>query len=304
MALKITAWIQATRPPAQINLALPLIFGQLLAYKLVWVFFWDFALLLACYSLAMHLYIVFWNDWADQDADRHNQHPTPFSGGSRVLPDGLLAPRALFTAGAVAALAVLALGYLSTHYLDRPWTLLLFAAGTFLLWTYSIPPLRLNYRFGGEFLQALGVGVLLPQIGYYIHANAFAASTFIFPFFLHQLAIAIAFTLPDQDADKQSGKRTLATLISPKHAAEFAVFTGVIAQFLLLFIHPHGFILSPLNLPSLPLFLSFLLLFKLKTANDTIAALESTRKYTLAFVALTLTVGIFYILGIFLSNKV
>ena len=115
---------------------------------------------------------------------------------------------------------------------------------------------------------------------------------------------AIAFTLPDQDADKRAGKRTLATLIGAKHTAELAVFLSVIAQFLLLLVHPHGFILSPLNLPFLPLLLSFLLLPKLKPSNDTTAALESTRKYTLVFIALTLTSGTFYVLGIFLSTKV
>ena len=61
MEINLKSWLQAARPAAQINLALPLILGQLLAYKLAWVFRWDLALLLALYSLAMHLYIVFWN---------------------------------------------------------------------------------------------------------------------------------------------------------------------------------------------------------------------------------------------------
>ena len=298
MALKF--WLQAARAPAQINIALPLFLGQLLACKLVCIHRWDFTLFLMLYGLTMQLYIIFWNDWADRDADIRNPRPTIFSGGSRVLPDGLLATRDLFIAGAGAAVAVLALGYIFTRYLDRPWTLLLFALGTFLLWAYSIPPLRLNYYFGGELLQALGVGLLLPHIGYYVQANTFADATYILPFFLHQLAIAIAFSLPDRDADKNTGKRTLATWIGTKHAAEFAVFLGVLAQLILFITHPKDF--GVLNLPSLPLLFSFFLLPKLTTHKKTPEAQNTTRKFLLTFVALTIARSVFYILAIYLHN--
>jgi len=140
MELNLRSWLQAARPAAQINLVLPLILGQLLAYKLNGAFSFAMALPLAYYSFAMHLYIVFWNDWADHHADRQNQHPTIFSGGSRVLPDGLLTPRDLFIAGALAVFLVLSLGVVFTLRLDRPWTLLLFGAGTFLLGLIVSPP--------------------------------------------------------------------------------------------------------------------------------------------------------------------
>jgi len=305
MELNLRSWLQAARPAAQINLALPLILGQLLAYKLNGAFSFAIALPLAYYSFAMHLYIVFWNDWADHQADRQNQHPTIFSGGSRVLPDGLLTPRDLFNAGALAVFLVLSLGVIFTLKLDRPWALLLFGAGTFLLWAYSIPPLRLNYRGGGEILQALGVGLLLPHIAYYAQSNTFTDSTYLLPYFLHQVAAAIAFTLSDTDADKAAGKCTLATLIGRKHAAEFTVFLCVISQFILFFTtDSHGFILSPLNLPSLPLLLSFFILPALYTSNKTEVAKKKIRKYTLLFTSLTITTGVLYILGIFLSDKV
>lgn len=304
MELSIKSWLQAARPAAQINLALPLLLGQLLAYKSTGAFSFAFALPLAYYGLAMHLYIVFWNDWADQRADQQNHSPTIFSGGSRVLPDGLLTPRDLFIAGALAAFFVLSLGAVFTFKLDRPWTLLLFGAGTFLLWAYSIAPLRLNYRGGGEILQALGIGLLLPHIGFYAQSNTFADSTYILPYFLHQLAAAIAFTLPDRDADRTSGKRTLASAIGLMPASVLAVFCGGSAQFLLLTTHPHGFVLSSLGLSSLPLLLSLLILPALQFPTKTQTAQKRTRKYTLFFTTLTILAGVLYPMGIFLSDKV
>src|SRR5262245_43455275 len=47
------------------------------------------------------------NDFFDLEADRANRTPTAWSGGSRVLPDGLLPPRvALWAARALAAIAL------------------------------------------------------------------------------------------------------------------------------------------------------------------------------------------------------
>ena len=107
------------------------------------------------------------------------------------------------------------------------------------------------------------------------------------------------------DADKAAGKRTLATLIGRKHAAEITVFLGVISQFILFFTtDPHGFILSSLNLPSLPLLLSFFILPVLKAHKQTQTAEKKARKYTLLFTSLTIATGVLYILGIFLSDKV
>lgn len=300
--MKLSNWVQAARPPAQINLALPLLFGQFLAFKQSGIFSWTTALLLASYSLTMHLYIVFWNDWADHAADCYNETPSPFSGGSRVLQQGLLTPRALFVAGTLSAVLVFALGVLFTLYLDRPWTLLLFALGTLLLWAYSLPPLRLNYRGGGEFLQALGVGLVLPVVGCYIQADTPAEFGFILPYCGHQLAVAIAFALPDAAADRAAKKRTFAAVIGPKRAGALVVCCGILAQFSLFLIHPHGFLLSPLNLPTLPLLTSLALLPRIPSRDQSATPCRSSRNHTLAFVALTITTGVFYVLGIFLSD--
>ena len=79
------AWLQAARLPSAVNLQLPLLFGQTLAYATHGAVSAQLCLLLALYGLAMQLFIVFLNDWADRQADDLNETPTLFSGGSRVL---------------------------------------------------------------------------------------------------------------------------------------------------------------------------------------------------------------------------
>ena len=50
--------------------------------------------------------------------------------------------------------------------MGRPYVLLFAAVGLLLLWAYSFAPLRLNYRGGGELLEAAGLGGVMPLIGY------------------------------------------------------------------------------------------------------------------------------------------
>ena len=104
------AWLQAARLPSAVNLQLPLLFGQTLAYATYGAVYAQLCLLLALYGLAMQLFIVFLNDWADKQADVLNETPTLFSGGSRVLVERRIEPTTLLRAGLFSGVAVLALG--------------------------------------------------------------------------------------------------------------------------------------------------------------------------------------------------
>jgi hypothetical protein len=67
------------------------------------------------------------------------------------------------------------------------------AAALIVLWTYRFPPLSLDYR-GGEFLQALGLGLLLPLIGYYAQTGSWHPLPRVLfpPYIFLQLAAALA----------------------------------------------------------------------------------------------------------------
>ncbi len=249
---KLRTWLQATRPTAAVNLLLPLSLGQALAFQQTGLFSLPLCALLLLYGLLMQLYIVFLNDWADQKADALHTSPTPFSGGSRVLPEKKLRPHHLLYAGLVAGTCTLALGFALAFFYNRTWMPALFLAGLLLLWAYSLPPLRLNYRGGGEFLQALGVGLILPITAFYTQTNHLHPLPWppLLPYFLLQLSAAIAFTLPDCAADQRASKRTLASLSSTKKAAAIAVALGLLSH-LCLFLYDAPPLI--IYLPTLPL---------------------------------------------------
>ena len=254
------AWLQAARLPAALNLQLPLAFGQALAYATHGHFHTLLGIILALYGLAMQLFIVFLNDWADRQVDALNETPTLFSGGSRVLVEQRIEPGALMRAGLIAGGAVLALGLLLAAAYARPLAPVLFIGGLLLLWSYSLPPLRLNYRGGGELLQALGVGWVLPVAGFYIQAGNLPALypgekplsviALIAAYIYLQTTAAIAFTLPDAEADRRTGKRTLAALWGVQRAAAVAIALGLLTH---LFLYTSDMPRAISYLPALPL---------------------------------------------------
>lgn len=203
-------WVRSVRFPSQLTILLPLIVGQLLApHQDAAVFAWVLA-----YGLFDQLYIVWANDYADRHDDPRNPHPSPFAGGSRVLVDGLISPAALGRAAVVAALGVLGVASALVVQGGPPSLMALAVLSLALLWAYSFGPLRLSYRGGGELLQTLGVGGVLPLFGYVAQAGTWASFPWLLLSVFLPLALgtAIATTRPDEEADRTVGKNTFAAV--------------------------------------------------------------------------------------------
>ena len=227
----LRAWLKAARPLAQANIAGPLLLGQGLAFAKLGTFSWSVLGLVAAFGIADHLFIVFANDYADRDHDTGER--TLFSGGSGVLQNGDLAAKSLGRAAVVMGVSLLILGGLFVPH--SPWPLVLAIAALVLLWAYSYPPLRLSYRGGGEWLQGLGVGGVLPLFGYAAQAGELAS----FPWsvgagcVLLAASANIATALPDLVADRRAKKRTLAVKKGVVRAAWSCIGLSVIALYVL-----------------------------------------------------------------------
>lgn len=221
-ARAIGAWLRASRLASQSYIALPLLLGQVVAARvtgraldlgtLAWV---------QLFGLLDQLFIVYANDHADQETDRRNRTATIFSGGSRVLVEGRLSPRALGVAAVTCAAALMVLSTGLAIARGAPLLVLLAATAIFLLWAYSYPPLRLSYRGGGELLQMAGVAGVLPLYGYLAQGGALERFPWELTLFLlpTHLGCAIATALPDEPSDRESEKRTLPARVGGERAA-------------------------------------------------------------------------------------
>ncbi len=220
----ISACIKASRLQSQSYIFLPILFGQ--AYyvfqgnKLDWTIF----IIIQLFGLFDQLYIVYANDYADIETDLKNKTFNIFSGGSRVLVDGDLTPSQLKNLTLSAVGLCFLCGIILTLFFHRWLAVPIVTIALGILWMYSYAPVKLSYRGGGEFLQMLGVGLVLPLFGYY--AQAGTLNGFPWPLMLvilpTQLACAMATSLPDEPSDRSSKKKT-ATVLLGANTAKFSI---------------------------------------------------------------------------------
>lgn len=206
--MSVRAWIQAARPLAQANLAAPLLLGQAFAFAITGRFDPLLLGLLALFGVLDQLFIVFANDVADAEHDRPEAR-TLFSGGSGVIGEGKI-ERATLARAAIGAYAALGLLSLVLAWLATPWALAAWALAGALLHAYSFPPLRRSYRGGGELLQGLGIGAVLPLLGFAVQAGTLDG----YPWATLTATVTLGFAgnvataLPDHAADRRALKRT------------------------------------------------------------------------------------------------
>lgn len=219
----LIAWIQAARFPSQLYLLLPVYLGQLWAEHAGHPRDNTLFYLALAFALLDQLYIVFANDYADQEADAANLSPTLFSGGSRVLVEGKLSPISLLRAAQVAACGCLLIATLLAFVYERPWSIALALIALILLWAYSFKPVQASYRGFGALLQTMGIAVVLPIFGFYVQAGTLEGFAWV-PLgvlSLSQLSCAMATALPDIAGDKQAGKQTLAVKLGHRGSQRF-----------------------------------------------------------------------------------
>jgi 1,4-dihydroxy-2-naphthoate polyprenyltransferase len=145
--------------------------------------------------------------------------PTPFSGGSGVLPSGKLKPRAVLAIGLGTFVLAIPIG---VYFIFVRGTVLLplFAVGAVLVLLYTTVFTKIGWGMS-EFAAGLGLGTL-PVIGiHYImtgSANAAAVYASIPSGFLVANLLLIN-EIPDAEADKKGNRRTLPITMGKKGAA-------------------------------------------------------------------------------------
>lgn len=167
------------------------------------------------FVLADLLYIVFLNDWGDAAVDRIKREMFPQGCSPKTIPDRILPSRALLLAGLAAGALAVAIAFLFEAVLERPGLGLAGLAALAIFWAYTLPPLRLNYRGGGEILEAFGVGAVLPWLNAYAQSGAAWDPLYglLAPFIVLSLASALASGLADERSDRAGGKRTVANTL-------------------------------------------------------------------------------------------
>ncbi len=152
---------------------------------------------------------------------------TPFSGGSGTLPGGRLSYGKAVATGLVGGAVGVAVGVYFLTVIGWPLVPIL-AVGAVAVFAYTD---LLARNFVGELFAGLGLGALpvlgtaLVQTGSY-EPVAIAASL---PAFFMTFNLLLLNEFPDEQADREGGRRNLVILMGRRHAARlYALFGGLV----------------------------------------------------------------------------
>jgi 1,4-dihydroxy-2-naphthoate polyprenyltransferase len=175
----------------------------------------------------VHLMTHYCNEHFDYEADCANPAPTAWTGGSRVLVDGLLSPAVSLGTAFVLLFAGVALA-MAMPSRDARWICVCMIA---LAWFYTAPPLQLNYRGMGELSVATVLHVLCPAVAFRLQAGHLDPLLLLalFPSFVLQIVRMMVMNLLDYEGDRVVGKRTLVVTLGPRRAAQAYAVGQVIA---------------------------------------------------------------------------
>ncbi|KPK15334.1 MAG: hypothetical protein AMJ62_09475 [Myxococcales bacterium SG8_38] len=227
----LARWIYALKPVSWPKLFVPALLGQVLGatsaegldpVALGWG--------LAFTSLGLG-FIVLLNDWGDRRVDAIKREMFPEGCSPKTIPDGILPAPAVGLAGAVLGCGASLAAAGAQLSLGRSFALPAGLGCMLIFVAYTLPPLRLNYRGGGEVLEMLGVGIALPSYNAYLQAGSISPTSWpwIAGFALLSLASAAASGLSDEQSDRIGGKRTLASTVgnaAARRVSETCVLLG------------------------------------------------------------------------------
>lgn len=218
----VERWLYALKPASWPKLFVPALFGQVIGASPakgldLRALGWGLG-----FTVLGLGFIVLLNDWGDRDVDAIKRRMFPDGCSPKTIPDRIIDARAVGIAGLFFGAATLLVAAGAELALRRPHAFEAGLACMLIFVAYTLPPIRLNYRGGGELLEMLGVGAALPLYNAYLQAGAIAPGAWLWVAGLALLSLGsgIASGLSDEESDRAGGKRTLASVFGNAAARE------------------------------------------------------------------------------------
>jgi len=158
---------------------------------------------------SLHVAANMINDYYDDPgSDQINLHPTPFSGGSRVIQEQLMDAKTVWAM----AMGFFVLGTATGVWLvltGRPFVAVIGLMGFLAGYLYSASPISLMSRGLGEVTIFLAFGPLITWGTYYVMTELLTLEAFLLGIPLGLLITAVIWInqFPDLEADRDAGKR-------------------------------------------------------------------------------------------------
>lgn len=305
MMRALAFWFKASRPEFFTASIVPVAVGAAAAYHTSGQLLWGYLLLTLLALVLVHAAANLANDYYDHlsgNDEINVEYARPFTGGSRLIQQGQVAPHHILIASVVCLVAGGLLGFYLVW--TRGWPILVLGVvGGLSGFFYTARPLQLGYRGIGELFIGLDFG-MLPVLGtYYVQVQHFSPLALAASLPVTFLIMAVLWINQFQDfaADKAVQKRHWVVRLGRRRASY--VYTGMVScAYLSLLVSVLGGWLPQTAV--LPLIALPLAIFAIRTALRHYDELPLLLPANASTVALHLLAGLLLAVGLVLDSFV
>lgn len=294
--MNFRSYIKALRLPFLAGSLIPVLIGG--AYGILQKRFSMPPFLLCLAGVAcLHLGANLINDYYDaRGSDPMNVQLTPFSGGSRVIPEGEVAAPVVLAMSLFFFALGLACGLWFAFH-GRVLVLAIGIAGLFAGWSYSSPPLQLMSKGLGEIIIFIAFGPLITLGTYYALAGELSFKAFLLGIPQGFLIMGVIWInqFPDYEADRMAGKRNLAVRLGLNRARTlYCIIMALSFLSIIILVGAAGFsYLLMIGFISLPLgFRAVKILWKEYESHERIVPAQALTIQTLVGQGLLISLGL------------
>lgn len=219
---RLSAWLTLSRPPFHAVGVFPFILGMVIAWNQGYPFDWGVGILSTLAVILIMLTTYYAGEYYDYETDSLNKEYNKFSGGTRVLPAGLIPRWRVFLAALLALVAAGIIGLVLQFYFKTgPFTIPLGLFGMLCGYFYTSKPIRWAYRGVGEILIGICYGWLAVNTAYYLQTGAFGLIPTLasIPIGISIFLVILINEFPDYASDRASGKNNLVVRLGRDKAA-------------------------------------------------------------------------------------
>lgn len=219
--IKLLVWIKELRAPFFTAVLIPVILGTTIAWFSSGVFDPTYLVLSLIGAVCVNAGTNLANDYFDYKSGCDlvdTGFSSPFSGGSGLLPTGVLNPRKVYIASLVSFVFAGIIGLFLV--LTRGWIIV--ALGLIGVLSGYFYTTQLAPRGIGEFIVGINCGPLVVIGSYFVQTQTMALEPLVASIPIGILIFAVLWIneIPDIYVDAKAGKKTLVTRVGRKRAAD------------------------------------------------------------------------------------
>ena len=214
---------------------IPVLLAGAVAHFETKIFDWPLFVLTLFGAAFLHIGTNVANDYFDHLSGNdpvNIRYIRPFTGGSRLIQNKLLSPRAVLTIAIVFYAAAVVIGVILT--ISRGPMIVAFGLiGLVSGYFYTAPPIRFAHHGLGEIVVGLNFGFLIGIGTYFVQTGTVSKAAIVssMPLTLLVAAIIIINEFQDSEADERVGKRTLVVRLGLRRSVPLFGIVSLAAYF-------------------------------------------------------------------------